>query len=63
MKASKCDKCGEIVQDIDAGFSPGLHEMGHGGGCGGTWRVIDLAEQHRADAYDAAQPLNRGDYE
>lgn len=36
--ASRCDKCGEIVSDIDAGFSPGLHEMGHE--CGGTWRRI-----------------------
>lgn len=34
---SRCDRCGETVDDIDAGFSPGLHEMAHG--CGGTWRV------------------------
>lgn len=37
MTSSKCDKCGEIVTDLDAGFCPGQHEMGHG--CGGTWRV------------------------
>lgn len=36
--ASRCDKCGEIVADIDAGFSPGLHEMAHE--CGGTWRRV-----------------------
>lgn len=31
-----CDKCGESTTDIDAGFCPSLHEMGH---CqGGTWR-------------------------
>ena len=36
---SKCDKCGEIVSDLDAGFSPGHLKMEHGG-CGGTWRAI-----------------------
>jgi hypothetical protein len=36
--ASRCDKCGEIVADIDAGFSPGSHEYGHE--CGGTWRRV-----------------------
>ena len=40
MSTSRCDKCGETVADIDAGFSPGLHEMGHE--CGGTWRVVKL---------------------
>ena len=33
---SVCDGCGEVVADIDAGFSPALHAMGHD--CGGTWR-------------------------
>lgn len=37
MISSKCDRCGEVATDIDAGFSPGLHEMKHD--CGGTWRV------------------------
>lgn len=36
---SRCDKCGEAVESIDAGFSPGLHEMRHD--CGGTWREVD----------------------
>lgn len=36
--ASRCDKCGEIVADIDAGFSPGLQKMGHE--CGGQWRRV-----------------------
>ena len=38
MAYSKCDKCSEIVSDLDAGFSPGLHRMSHD--CGGTWRVV-----------------------
>ena len=33
---SRCDRCGETVTDLDAGFSPGLHAMTHA--CGGTWR-------------------------
>lgn len=33
---NKCDKCGEIVSDIDAGFSPAVQGMTHE--CGGTWR-------------------------
>lgn len=37
---NRCDRCGEIVSDIDAGFSPGVHEMAHG--CGGTWRQVDM---------------------
>ena len=36
--ASRCDKCGETVADIDAGFSPGCHQMRHE--CGGTWRRV-----------------------
>lgn len=44
--ASRCDRCGEVVSDIDAGFSPGLHAMAHD--CGGTWRRITDAEvDHR----------------
>jgi hypothetical protein len=35
---NRCDKCGEQVSDLDAGFSPGLHAMAHD--CGGTWRVV-----------------------
>jgi hypothetical protein len=42
MGMSKCDKCGEIVDDIDAGFSPGLHKMHHD--CGGVWRVVETME-------------------
>jgi hypothetical protein len=50
MSASKCDRCGEVVADIDAGFSPGLHGMAHD--CGGTWiRVPDAPESDdEADA-------------
>lgn len=33
---SICDSCGEIVADIDAGFSPAVHGMAHE--CGGRWR-------------------------
>jgi hypothetical protein len=36
--ASRCDKCGEVITDLDAGFSPAAHGMEHKG-CGGTWRV------------------------
>lgn len=39
--ASRCDRCGEVVKDADAGFSPGLHEMAHD--CGGTWRAATVA--------------------
>jgi hypothetical protein len=39
---SRCDKCGETITDIDAGFSPGLHEMAHE--CGGTWRVVETTD-------------------
>jgi len=41
---SKCDRCGEVVEDIDAGFSPGRHEMRHGH-CGGTWRPFDDVDE------------------
>lgn len=37
MSTSRCDRCGETVTDLDAGFSPATLGMGHGG-CGGTWR-------------------------
>ena len=33
----RCDRCGEETTDLDAGFCPSLHGMGHGG-CGGRWR-------------------------
>jgi hypothetical protein len=35
-----CDRCGEVIADIDAGFSPAVQEMAHdcGGGQRGTWR-------------------------
>jgi len=36
MSGSKCDRCGETVSDIDAGFLPAAHGMRHD--CGGTWR-------------------------
>ena len=35
IDVSICDRCGEIVSDIDAGFSPAVHGMAHG--CGGKW--------------------------
>lgn len=35
--ASYCDRCGEVVADNDAGFSPGLAGMWHH--CGGQWQV------------------------
>jgi len=35
---SKCDRCGETITDLDAGFCPGLHQMGHD--CGGTWHRV-----------------------
>lgn len=46
-KGSRCDKCGEFISDIDAGFSPGLQGMKHGDTCGGTWRIA--AEATRKD--------------
>lgn len=36
VSGSRCDKCGETVTDLDAGFSPGVQGMDHD--CGGTWR-------------------------
>jgi hypothetical protein len=47
MSASKCDRCGETVDDLDAGFSPAALEMRHG--CGGTWRVALVAAQRPDD--------------
>lgn len=37
----ECDKCGEIVLDLDAGFCPALHGMIHTD-CGGAWRRHEL---------------------
>lgn len=42
VSASQCDQCGEIVTDLDVGFSPGRHEMVHD--CGGTWRIIVIED-------------------
>lgn len=42
IEASLCDRCGETVSDIDAGFSPGLQGMMHS--CGGTWRTLRANE-------------------
>lgn len=36
--ASRCDRCGEIVADIDAGFSPATQLMAHD--CGGAWQPV-----------------------
>lgn len=55
MSASRCDKCGETVDDIDAGFSPALHAMKHD--CGGTWRVAQPDEVVLARVHDAANGL------
>jgi hypothetical protein len=38
MDQSKCDQCGETIQHMDVGFSPGLHGMKHD--CGGTWHLV-----------------------
>ncbi len=38
---NQCNKCFETITDLDAGFSPGLHEMAHG--CGGTWHIVTSA--------------------
>jgi hypothetical protein len=43
MKNSTCDRCSEVVADIDAGFSPGRQGMSHD--CGGKWRVTSAAER------------------
>lgn len=59
MSRSKCDRCGETVADIDAGFSPGMHEMRHE--CGGTWRVVDEAAAVLARlraAAEGAEPID-----
>lgn len=37
--ASVCDGCGELVHDIDAGFSPSGQGMAHD--CGGTWQPYE----------------------
>lgn len=34
--ASRCDRCGEVVTYLDAGFTPDVQEMAHN--CGGRWR-------------------------
>ena len=41
--ASRCDKCGEIVADIDAGFSPSSQKMKHE--CGGRWQKIQWCRE------------------
>lgn len=51
MASSKCDGCGETVDDIDAGFSPGLQALGHD--CGGTWRVVTVPAGTPDDWTDA----------
>jgi hypothetical protein len=56
MTGSKCDRCGETVADIDAGFSPGVHGMRHD--CGGTWRVVDVEDPTSGD--DPASDWDRG---
>ena len=58
MGRSKCDKCGEIVSDLDAGFSPGMHGMKHGG-CGGTWRVIEESETPNVEGIRYAEQTRR----
>lgn len=37
----RCDVCGAVSTDIDAGFCPSLHGMAHD--CGGTWQRVDAA--------------------
>jgi len=37
IKGSKCDRCGEFVADLDAGFCPAIHGMTHHD-CGGRWQ-------------------------
>ena len=56
---SECDRCGEAVESIDAGFSPGLHEMRHA--CGGTWREVPETRA-RAAAHISASLLAGGTY-
>lgn len=43
-QGSACDRCGDYVSDLDAGFSPGLHEMRCS--CGGTW--VDIGAEVEA---------------
>lgn len=50
MSASKCDRCGEVVTDLDAGFSPAAHAMQHH--CGGAWRVVVQPEKSMLDPGD-----------
>jgi hypothetical protein len=47
-RASKCSRCGEVVRDIDAGFSPGLQGMGHAG-CGGSWKIFTVERPEPAE--------------
>lgn len=43
VSASQCTNCKELVTDLDAGFSPGLHSMMHE--CGGTWERVNLDDE------------------
>jgi len=39
-EGSKCDKCGDTIFDLDAGFSPSRLGMTHD--CGGKWIAAEL---------------------
>lgn len=50
MSDSKCDKCGAVVSDLDAGFSPADPGMKHS--CGGIWEK--KGDRKRCKAENAA---------
>jgi hypothetical protein len=60
MGKSRCNRCGEVVDDIDAGFSPAVHGMSCK--CGGRWvampsdgDLVGADEQLLDDAADDAE--------
>lgn len=42
-----CNRCGETVSDLDAGFSPAVSRQHHA--CGGAWRRMEPSSSARED--------------
>lgn len=49
MKTNECERCGEQITDIDAGFSPADQGMAHGG-CGGRWVRVEISDDNHNTA-------------
>lgn len=53
--ASRCDRCGETITDLDAGFSPAVQGMGHAN-CGGKFQRVTLTEDQPPEVEAEAKP-------